>query len=87
MKKQSYVAFSTYLILSPHEGVQDSLGFAIPRRRFQIPGTGFRFPIFSGMPDFLSFIADSKPKFAGDRIPEVTITRIRESEFPYNRGI
>lgn len=88
MKKLSYVAFSTYLILSPNEGVQDSLGFAIPRRgcRFRVLDSGFQTLVVCRISS-VSFIADSKPKFAGVRIPQATITRIPEFEFPYNRGI
>ena len=48
---------------------QDSLGFCILRRGFQIPGTGFQslsvelrswIPIVSGIPESLSCIPDSK---------------------------
>ena len=51
------------------EGIQDSLGFWIPYRGFQIPGTGFQslsvelafwIPIVNGIPDSLSCIPDSK---------------------------
>ena len=51
------------------KGIQDSLGFWIPRRRFWIPGTGFRsssveigfrIVIVCGIPNSLSCIVDSK---------------------------
>ena len=60
-----------------HKGIQDSLGFCIPRRGFLIPGTGFQsfsvelgfwIPIVSGIPNSLSCIRDSgfhKQKFIG----------------------
>ena len=51
------------------KGIQDSLGFWIPRRGFRIPGTGFRilcqrnldpgFQSLGGIPDSLSYIPDS----------------------------
>ena len=65
-------------ILSPYsqalvalrEGIEDTLGFWIPRRGFRIPGTGFqifvsRIPIFSGILDSLSCIPDSKALDSG----------------------
>ena len=54
--------------------IQDSLGFWIPHRGFQIPGTGFQslsvelgfvVPIFAGIPDSLSCIPDSKAQNSG----------------------
>ena len=49
------------------KGIQDSLGFWIPRSGFRIDGAGFQslsvelwIPIISGIPDSLSCILDSK---------------------------
>ena len=67
------------------KGIQDSLGFWIPRRGFRISGIGshyfsvqfgFWIPIVSGIPDSLSCIPDSKAqdsefhKQKNVRIPE-----------------
>ena len=61
-------AIETHLF-APRKGIQDSLGFWIPRRGFRIPGTGFQslpaergfwIPIVSGIPDSLSCIPYSK---------------------------
>ena len=30
-------------LIAPRKGIQDSLGFWIPRRGFLIPGTGFQY--------------------------------------------
>ena len=65
----SYRPFN--LPIGPYKGIQGSLGFWIPRPRFQIPDTGFwildsllvelgfRIPIVSGIPDSLSLIQNS----------------------------
>ena len=38
-----HTALVTFAICRPmYKGIQDSLGFWIPRRGFQIPGTGFQ---------------------------------------------
>ena len=56
------------------KGIQDRLGFWIPRCGFQIPGTGvqslsvelgFWIPIVSGIPDSVSCIPDSKTRDSG----------------------
>ena len=56
------------------KGIQDRLGFWIPRCGFQIPGTGFQslsvelgfwIPIVSGIPDSVSCIPDSKTRDSG----------------------
>ena len=58
----------------PCKGIQDSLGFWIPRCGLRIPGTGFQYlsvelglliPIFSRIPDSLSCIPDSKTPYSG----------------------
>ena len=62
---------------APSKGLQDSLGFWIPRHEFWIPGTRFQIPIVSGIPDSLNSIPyfkaqDSglrKQKFLGFRNP------------------
>ena len=63
------------------EGIQDSLGFWIPRPGFRIPGTAFqslsvevafRLPIVSDIPDSLSCILDYKTPESG----------FHEQEFP-----
>ena len=68
------------------KGNQDSLGFWIPCRGLRIPDTGFQsltvelgfwIPIFSGIPDSMSCIPDSK---ANDiHIPQAKFTRIPDS--------
>ena len=59
---------------APCKGIQDSLGFWIPRHGFRIPGTGFQslsvelgfwIPIASGVADSLSCFADSKTRDSG----------------------
>ena len=73
-----HTALVTFAICRPmYKGIQDSLGFWIPRRGFRIPGTGFQslsvelgfwIPIVSGIPDSLSSFPDSgfhKQKFIG----------------------
>ena len=56
------------------KGIQDRLGFWIPRCGFQIPGTGFQslsvelgfwIPIVSEIPDSMSCIPDSKTRDSG----------------------
>ena len=58
-----------WLRVAPCKGIEDTLGFWIPRRGFRIPATGFRslsvelglwISIVSGSPDFLSCIPNSK---------------------------
>ena len=67
-------------------GIQDSLGFWIPRRGFRISGIGshyfsvqfgFWIPIVSGIPDSLSCIPDSKAQDSEFR--KQKIFRIPES--------
>ena len=79
-------------------GIQDRLGFWIPRGAFQIPGTGFQSLFFgtwipivsciqdslSYIPDSLSCIPDSKTKVM--RIPQTKISRIPESGLPCTWG-
>ena len=59
---------------APCKGIQDSLGFWIPRHGFRILGTGFQslqvklgfwIPIVSRIPDSLSCFADSKTRDSG----------------------
>ena len=70
--------FSVSLTSDSHydwcKGIQDSPGFWIPRRRFQIPGTwlhtfsvelGFWIPILCRIPDSLSCIPYSKAQDSG----------------------
>ena len=73
-----YMSFELQGIV-PCKGIQDSLGFWIPRRGFRISGTGFlalsvefgyRTPIFSGIPDSLTCIQDSTSK--NSPIPDFT---------------
>ena len=52
------VAFLAVFFFPPCKGIQDSLGFRIPRRGFRIPSTGFQClsvefgtPIVSRIPD------------------------------------
>ena len=69
------------------KGIQDSLGFLIPRRGLRISGTGshyfsvlffgFWIPIVSGIPDCLSCIPDSKAQDSEFHKPK--IFRIPES--------
>ena len=65
---------NTLHLFTSCEGIQDRLGFWIPRRGFQIPGTGFQslsvelgfwIPIVSGIPDSMSCIPDSKTRDSG----------------------
>ena len=74
---------------APCKGIQDSLGFWIPRRGFRIPGTGFKslsvavgfwISIVSGIPDSLSCISDSKaPENSGFRKHNFLGFRIQDS--------
>ena len=59
---------------APRKGIQDSLGLWIPRRRFQILGTGFQhlsvelgfwIEVVSRIPDSLSCIPDSNAQDSG----------------------
>ena len=68
------------------KGIQDSLGFWIPRRGFRISGIGshyfsvqfgFWIPIVSGIPDSLSRILDSKAQ--DSEFQKQKIFRIPES--------
>ena len=70
------------------KGIQDTLGFWIPRRRFWIPGTGFRSSsvelgfrilIVCGIPDSLSCIADSKAQDSGFHKEEFPSFRIPQA--------
>ena len=76
---------------APCKGIQDSLGFWIPRHGFRIPGTGYRIffsgtwiPVVSGIPDSLGCIPDSKAQDSGFhrqtfprfRIPHAKISKI-----------
>ena len=73
------------------EGIQDSLGFWIPRPGFRIPGTGlslsvevaFRLPtvpIVSDIPDSLSCILDYKtPDSMSKNFPD---TEFHRQKFP-----
>ena len=36
------ILYSPYLSIARYKGIQDSLGFWIPRHEFQIPVTGFQ---------------------------------------------
>ena len=62
---------------APSKGIQDSLGFWIPRHEFWIPGTRLQIPIVSGIPDSLNSIpyfkaqdfGFRKQKFLGFRNP------------------
>ena len=64
-------------LLAQCKGIQDSLGFWIPRCGFRIPGTGFQsfswIPIVGGIPDSLSCTPN----------PHAKISQITESGFPY----
>ena len=82
-------AIETHLF-APRKGIQDSLGFWIPRRGFRIPGTGFQslsaelgiwIPIVSGIPDSLSCMPEFQSP--GLRISKAKTSRIPESGFPY----
>ena len=62
-------------IVAPCKGIEDSLGFWIPRRGFPISGSwfqslsvelGFWIPILSRIPDSLSCIPDSKDQDSGN---------------------
>ena len=72
--------------IAPCKGIQDSLGFCIPRRGFRIPGTGFQslsaelgfwIPIVSMIPDsgFLEL-------YSGFQSPGFLILRAKISRFP-----
>ena len=72
-------------IVAPCKGIEDSLGFWIPRRGFPISGTwfqslsvelGFWIPILSRIPDSLSCILDSKAQDSR-RKPKANISRFR----------
>ena len=69
-----YAASQFVTTYSPCKGIQDSLGFWIPRRGFQIPrwwisvfvgGTWIWIAIVGGIPDSLSCIPDSKAQDMG----------------------
>ena len=85
-RKLTWYFIGVYIIYILYKGTQDSLWFWIPSCGFRIPGTGFQYlsvelrlliPIFSGIPDSLSCIPDSKTQdsgfhkqnFLGFRIP------------------
>ena len=61
---KQFLCFNAFKrFIAPYKGIQDSLGFWIPRRGFQIPGTGFQslsvelgfwIPIFRRIPDSTS---------------------------------
>ena len=63
--------------IAPYKGIQDSLGFWIPRRGFQIPGTGFQ--SLSVERGFWIPLAHF-PRFL---IPPAKISCIPESGIPY----
>ena len=70
--------------VAPCKAIQDSLIFWIPRGGFQSSmKLGFWIPIFSGIPDSLRCIPDSKAQDSGFRIPQAKISRIPESILPY----
>ena len=65
---------NTLHLFTSCEGIQDRLGFWIPRCGFQIPGTvfqslsvelGFWISLVSGIPDSMSCIPDSKTRDSG----------------------
>ena len=76
------------------KGIQDSLGFWIPRRGFRIPVTGFQsfsvelgfwIPIVRGIPDSLSCILDSKAQdfgFHKQNFPRFRIPQAKISWIP-----
>ena len=76
---------------APYKGIQDSLGFWIPRRGFRILGTrfpsfsvelGFWIPIVRRIPDSLSCILDSKAQdfgFHKQNFPRFRIARAKIS--------
>ena len=73
--------FSTF---APSKGIQDSLGFWIPRRGPWILDSlsvefHFRIPIVSGFADSLSYIPDSWSKIS--RIPDSTSKKFPDSGF------
>ena len=79
--------------LPPCKGIQNSLGFQIPRHGFGIPVTGlqslstellFQFPIVSGIPISLSCIPDSKAQDSGFHKKKFSL--ITESGFPQYIG-
>ena len=63
---------------APSKGIQESLGFWIPRHEFWIPGTRFRIPIVSGFLEQYSIFQSP-----GFWIPQAKISWIPESVFPY----
>ena len=77
-----------------YKGIQDSLGFWIPRRGFRIPGAGFQsfsvelgfwIPIVRGIPDSLSCILDSKAQefgFHKQNFPRFRIPQAKISWIP-----
>ena len=79
----------TKVCFAPCKGIQDSVGFWIPRRGFRIPGTGFQslsvevgfwISIVSGIPDALSCISNSKaPENSGFRKHNFLGFRIQDS--------
>ena len=71
MGKVTLLFSSLVFLILPHirKGIQDSLGFWIPRLGFWIPGFGcqsVRIPIVGGIPDSLSCIPDSNSKMFSD---------------------
>ena len=54
------------------KGIQDSLGFWIPRHAFRIPGT-----------EFQSFFSEILELYSGFQIPQPQIFLVPESGFPY----
>ena len=73
------------------EGIQDSLGFWIPRLGVRIPGTvfqslsvkvAFRLPIVSDIPDSLSCILDYKTPDSGFHKKDFPDTGFHRQKFP-----
>ena len=85
VKKIFHLNLTFAVCRQPYKGIQDSLGFWIPRRVFRILGTGFQYLsvklgfwilIVRAIPDSLSGIPDSQP-----RIPDSTFKFFPDSGF------
>ena len=82
VKKIFHLNLTFAVCRQPYKGIQDSLGFWIPRRVFRILGTGFQYLsvklgfwilIVRAIPDSLSGIPDSRfhiQIFSGFRVPQ-----------------
>ena len=72
--------------LAPCKGIQDSLGFLIPRREFWVPGTRFQsssVEVGFWIPNLSRIPHSTSKMFPGFWIPEAKGSQILESRVPY----